>query len=155
MGGFHPAPADALPDRCETLILLGPSEPGFWLHFTQSPEWADGAADPLDRWSTRVIGALAAELGGTALFPFGGPPYHPFYTWALRSGRAWASPVHLLVHDVAGLMVSYRGAVALPRRVALQPVGASPCITCQGQPCRTACPAAALTPANADAPRRV
>ena len=99
------------PPGVATLVLLGPREPGFWTAFTAAPEYGDGAPDPLDRWSSRVIGDLAQALDATAYFPFGGPPYQPFIAWAQASGRAHVSPVGLLVHDTAGLMVSYRGAL--------------------------------------------
>lgn len=132
-----------------TLALLGPAEPGFWRHIRQSPEFRDGKADPMDRWSLRVISALAREMGGTALFPFG-TPVRPFFSWALRSGRAWQSPVALLVHDTAGLMVSYHGAVLLPGACPKQPEPPSPCAGCATQPCRSACPAGALTGAGYD-----
>ena len=141
-GAFHPEPKDDAPAGCQTLVLLGPHEPGFWDVLTASPEW--GAADPVDRWSARVIGALADALGATALFPFGGPPYQPFIRWALRSGAAWQSPVTILVHDRAGLMVSYRGALAFPKRIELPPPPLKPCDTCE-KPCLTACPVGALT----------
>jgi hypothetical protein len=62
---------------------------------------------------------MACDLGAKALFPFTGPPWHPFIAWARRSGRAWESPVGFLVHDRAGLMVSYRGALALSHRIDL------------------------------------
>lgn len=143
-GAFHPDATDGAPSGCATLLLLGPAEPGFWPRFKGTPEYEDGTPDPLDRWSARVIGTLAAELDGIALFPFGGPPYQPFIHWAKRSGRAWQSPVTLLVHDVAGLMVSYRGALGLRDRLPLPPAPACPCAGCDAQPCRTACPAAAL-----------
>ena len=143
-GGFHATPQDDLPAGTQTVLLLGPAEPGFWPHVTAEPEW-DGKPDPLDRWSRRVIGQLASDLGARALFPFGGPPHRPFYHWALRTGRAFRSPVVLLVHDTAGLMVSYRGALALPEQLALPATGPSPCGTCDGQPCRTACIPGALT----------
>lgn len=152
-GGFHPEPGDGAPDGTGTLLLLGPREPGFWAIVTAAPEWRDGAADPLDRWSVRVVGRLARDIGGHALFPFGGPPWHPFYPWAVRSGRAFASPVTLLVHDTAGLMVSYRGAIALPGRIDLPaPPGASPCESCAGRPCLAACPPRALTARGYDLP---
>jgi hypothetical protein len=153
-GGFHPGPGDALPGDTGTLLLLGPHEPGFWPRFTAATEWSDGNPDPLDRWSRRVIEGFARDLGATALFPFTGPPWLPFQSWATRSGRAWTSPVRLLVHDSAGLMVSYRGALALPARLDLPPPPTTaPCDACEGQPCRAACPASALTPQGYDLPR--
>lgn len=130
-----------------TIVLLGPLEPGFWPHVTTAPEFADGRQDPLDRWSARVVTALATKLGGEPLFPFG-TPVHPFIGWALRSGRAWASPVGLLVHDTAGLMVSYRGAILLGQTLAPAPPVRSPCETCADKPCQTSCPVDALHPAE-------
>ena len=144
-GGFHPTPDDNAPPQTQTLIMFGPDEPRFWSIFTNSPEYADGSPDPLDRWSRRVVGGLADTIGGDALFPFGGPPYVPFIAWAARTGRAWASPVTLLVHNTAGLFVSYRGAIALHRRLDLGALPVQPCNTCADQPCRTACPVQALT----------
>ena len=144
-GGFHPGPEDHAPEGTGTLILLGPREPGFWEHVQTAPEFADGASDPLDRWSARVIGALAGDLGAEALFPFGGPPYRPFIAWAMRSGRAWQSPAGLLVHDRAGLLVSYRGALAFRDRFDLPPSPAKPCETCAQKPCLTGCPVNALS----------
>lgn len=143
---FHPSEGDGLPEAIRTLVLLAPGEPGFWAHVTRSPEWADGEPDPLDRWSARVIGGLAQDFGGTAAFPFEGPPYRPFYSWALRSGRAWGSPVTLLVHDRMGLFASFRGALALGERLDLpEPAGVAPCARCARKPCLAACPAGALT----------
>lgn len=135
-------------DGAESIVLLGPGA-GFWPAFTTSPEFADAAPDPMDRWSKRVIGALAAAWGGVALFPSDGPPWPPFIAWALASGRAWASPVGLLCHDTQGLWLSFRGAVRLPGRLEANP-GRSPCDTCKESPCRTACPAGALTPSGYD-----
>lgn len=152
LGGFHPRPEDRAGQGCETLLLIGPDEPGFWPHFSASPEYADTAANPLDRWSMRVLQEVAGQFGGTALFPFGGPPWHPFIGWALRTGRAWVSPVELLVHDTAGLFLSYRGALALPGHLDLPPAPSRPCDTCPDQPCRTACPVGALGASGYDVP---
>lgn len=152
-GAFHPRPDQGCPPGTGTLVMLAPLEPAFWPAFTDSVEYRDGAPDPMDRWSTRVIGQLAQDLGATALFPFGGPPYHPFYSWALASGRAWASPVRLLVHDRAGLFISYRGALALPERMPLPPpTAAMPCTTCADKPCLSACPIGALGAGGYDVP---
>lgn len=131
-----------------TVILLGPGA-GFWPHFQTSPEMQDGMPDPIDRWSIRVITAMADALDAEPLFPFGGPPYLPFLRWAIDSGRAWQSPAGMLVHDTSGLMVSYRGALRFARPVALPPPpAAAPCVTCDGQPCMTACPVNALSAAR-------
>ena len=153
LGGFHPTQRDDVPRHCRTLLLLGPDEPRFWPAFTQSPEWRDGDADPMDRWSTRVIGEWAKELDAEALFPFGGPPFKPFYSWALRTGRIHSSPVQLLVHDVAGLFVSFRGALAVRERIALPPAPSNPCIACNSKPCTTACLSSALSGQGYDVPR--
>ena len=150
LGGFHALDDAALPPGTRSLLLIGPKEPGFWPHLTAQPEW-DGAPDPVDRWSRRVIGGIACDLGAKALFPFGGPPYHPFYQWALRTGRVWDSPVRLLVHAGQGLMVSFRGALALKEVVALPPIATKPCDACD-RPCLSACPAGALGEGGYDVP---
>ncbi|MGR3270255.1 ferredoxin [Thalassococcus profundi] len=144
-GGFHPGPEDGAPEDCGTLVLLGPDEPRFWPLFTASPEYRDGAPDALDRWSKRVIGALATEWAATAVFPYDGPPYAPFLAWA-RAAGSHPSPVGLLVHGEAGLFISFRGALALPKALDLPPSSASPCPTCADRPCESACPVAALRP---------
>ncbi len=127
-----------------TIVLLGPAEPGFWHLINQSAEFSDGERDPLDRWSKRVVEELADQLNAHAMFPFGAPP-RPFIGWALRSGRAWVSPAGMLVHDVAGLLVSYRGALLLEEALMLPGVGESPCATCEQKPCLTTCPVDALS----------
>lgn len=146
LGGFTCADEVGLPAGTRSVLLLGPLEPGYWAHVRAQPEW--GGVDPVDRWSRRVIGRMACDLGAKALFPFGGPPYHPFYQWALRTGRVWDSPVKLLVQAEQGLMVSFRGALALKQQVAV-PRAISPCEGC-ARPCLQACPAGALTAAGYD-----
>lgn len=153
-GALHPGPDDGAPEGPGTIVLLGPDEPHFWPVFAASEMYADGKPDPLDRWSKRQIGALAAEFGGQALFPSDGPPYPPFIRWALDSGQTWPAPVGLLVHDRAGLFVSYRGALALPERLPLPAPAQRPCDSCAARACETACPVGALAPGqNYDVPR--
>lgn len=144
LGGFHPDPEDGAPEGCKTLLLIGPAEPGFWPAFRASPEFRDGAPDPLDRWSKRVLGALAGGLGGKAVFPSDGPPYPPFIAWAKTTGRVWNSPAGVLVHDQAGLMVSFRGALALWQHLDLPEAPPCPCDSCLERPCLSACPVGAL-----------
>lgn len=133
----------ALHDGDDTIILLGPFEPGFWVGFSESSEYLDGKPDPLDRWSKTVASGLALDWGGKAIFPSDGPPFAPFFDWALGSGRAWKSPVTLLVHDTAGLWISYRAAIKLAGKIPLPQHQLSPCIDCSA-PCKTACPVDAL-----------
>ena len=150
-GTLHTEPADMLGSG--TIALLGPSEPGFWPHVTAQPEFLDGTPDPMDRWSARVIGAIASELQATPLFPFGTPP-RPFIGWALRSGQAFVSPASLLVHATAGLFLSYRGAILFADRLDLPPPSPAPnpCETCAEKPCLSACPPRALTKTGYDLP---
>jgi len=140
LGQFEGGAQDGLPTQ-GTLSLLGPGS-GFWVHFQSSEEYHDGQAYPMDRWSKRVISTLAEGQGGQAFFPFGGPPYHPFYTWAVKTGRCFASPIGFLVHDRLGLMVSFRGAIFVPgaQTSATEPRAPSPCETCPTRPCSSACP---------------
>jgi hypothetical protein len=134
LGGFH--------DNDQTIFLLGPDEPGMWERIKAAPEWA--GPDPVDQWSERVITALANRFGGTALFPFGEPPFHPFIGWALKTGRIHSSPAGLLVHGTQGLFVSFRGALCLPGHVAVPAPQDPPCTTCAARPCLSACPVDAL-----------
>jgi hypothetical protein len=99
-----------------------------------------------------VIGALARDLGGAGLFPFGGPPWLPFQRWAQRAEPVFASPLGLLIHPEWGLWHSFRGAIALPGRLDLPepPAAAHPCESCVGRPCLTACPVGAFRPGGYD-----
>jgi hypothetical protein len=151
VGGFHPEPEDMVPEGVGTLLLLGPREPGFWDALSAAPEFRDGARDPLDRWSERVIGQLAEGLGALPFFPFG-EPRRPFIRWALRTGQVWVSEVNLLISAEAGLLVSFRGALGFRERIPLPPPAQRPCDSCTGKPCRAACPAGALTAAGYDVP---
>tara|TARA_R110002096_G_scaffold14582_2_gene50635 strand:- start:45445 stop:46092 length:648 start_codon:yes stop_codon:yes gene_type:complete len=145
-GAFHPAPND--PILAKTLILLSPSS-DFWAIFKNSVEGTDKAKNPIDRWSLRVISALADEQFARPLFPFGGPPYAPFLDWAKQSGRAFSSPLGMLVHDTYGMMISYRGALAFDQKLQIPaPPTISPCNTCADKPCLTACPVNAITDAG-------
>ncbi|TFL17967.1 ferredoxin [Jannaschia formosa] len=138
LGGFH--------DGETTTLLLGPDPATFWATLTASPEWR--GPDPVDRWSRRVLTAWAAEIGAEPRFPFG-QPLQPFVTWMTRTGRCHVSPAHLLAHNTQGLMVSARGALVLPRRIALPDPPPSPCAHCHA-PCLTACPAGAIDAAGYD-----
>ena len=113
LGELEVTDTDPVPIEAQSILLLGPDEPNFWEIFKESEEFNDLEANPLDRWSKRVIDSIAGQNKCTALYPFGGEPYKPFFSWALRSGSVWSSPVHLAVHKDKGLFVSFRGALAI------------------------------------------
>lgn len=150
-GGFHPDNDDGAPTGTRTLFMLAPNGAAFWDIFTASTFYTDGQPNPIDRWSRHVIGTWACDLKAKALFPFGGPPYRPFQSWALKTGRAFTSPVGFLIHADQGLMISFRGALALKEWVDIPPPVPSPCAVCPA-PCTTACPVSALTPKGYDVP---
>ncbi len=123
-----------------------------WSAFAASREARDGLEHPLDRWSRRVMEILALELGGKALFPFGGPPYLPFQRWAQRAEPVHSSPIGLLIHPQYGLWHSYRGALGFPEELAVPEPAAtpSPCDTCSGRWCLHSCPVEAFSDAGYD-----
>lgn len=150
LGGFRTKASDDVPKGVRSVVLLGPG-PAFWNVIKTSEEMKDGLQHPVDRWSTRVICGLAKEFGAKAVFPFGGPPYLPFYSWALRTGRIWSSPVKLAVHDTHGLFVSFRGALLFSNAIDFDaPPSNAPCVSCNDQPCLAACPVSALTETGYD-----
>jgi hypothetical protein len=135
-----------------TIVLAGMAGREGWSEFATSPEAHDGLADPLDRWSRRVIAALAGELGGKALFPFGGPPFLPFQQWARRAEPVHPSPIGILIHPHYGLWHSYRGALGFSEKLAIaEPArSASPCESCTGRWCLKTCPVEAFSDAGYD-----
>ena len=128
--------------------LLG-ARADWWATFSQTPEAQDGAPDPIDRWSKRVIDGLAVSFGADASYPSDGPPYAPFIAWALATGRFWQSPTGMMIHDTAGLMISIRGALIFPDPFAPTPAAPSPCDSCEERPCVDACPVGALSDRHA------
>lgn len=148
MGALHPRHVNPADDAVGTIVLLGTGA-GFWPAFSAAPESSDGLPNPVDRWSKRVLTAIAQPFGATTSFPSDGPPYPPFISWALATGRFFQSPVGMMVHDTVGLMISLRGALHLPFEIDLPDAkSTSPCDTCPA-PCTTACLVNAL---SADAP---
>jgi hypothetical protein len=148
-GAFHPGPEDGVDGG--TLVLLGWTGGAQWPAFAASPEYADGAPDPLDRWTRRLLGAAAAALGGVALFPGEGPPFRPFQRWAMKAEGLTQSPLGLLIHPEWGLWHAWRGALVVPERWALAETAdrPSPCEGC-AWPCLTACPVGAFRPGDYD-----
>jgi hypothetical protein len=157
-GAFHPIPDDGVPPAggsIRTLVLLGWIGGGQWPYFAAAPEAADGVPNPLDRWSRRVIDALARDFGASAFYPFGGPPYLPFQRWAQRGDNVSPSPIGIFVHPDHGLWHSYRGALGFDHELPLaeRELRTSPCEGCMNRPCLSACPVSAFTPGHYDVER--
>ncbi len=149
-GAFHPRPGDGVPAlsggaAAATLVLAGNQGPGLWRAFQAAPESRDGAPDPLDRWTIRVVGELAQALGCEPVFPFD-RPHPPFIAWAKRAGPARESPLGILIHPDFGLWQAYRAALLFAQAIDLPPPDdrPRPCETCPDQPCLNACPVAAF-----------
>ena len=157
-GGLHPRPADQVPPlpgggATATLVVVGNAGPAMWRQL------AAQGIDPdhphaLDSWSRRVISGVAEALGAHPLFPFGGPPWHPFQRWAQRAELVWPSPIGPLIHPDYGLWHAYRGALAFAATLELPPRAErpNPCESCAERPCLQTCPVDALKPGAYDVP---
>lgn len=150
---FQPSPGLRPDPACRSLVLVGPDGGKFWPIFIASAEYRDRRPNPLDRWTKRIIAPIARRTAARAYFPFGTSPVRPFVAWALDSRQIWQSPVGLLVHGRHGLDVSFRAALAFDAVLDMPASAGSPCETCDGKPCQTACPVGALVPGGYDLPR--
>jgi len=153
-GGFKVEAKDLVPElengaQAVSMILFGNAGSSLWPVFSISEEYEDGLSDPLDRWSKRIGEQLAADSGGMALFPFGGPPFQPFLRWAKKAEQLDSSRLGMLMHPNYGLWHAYRFAVAFSYEVSgLDVAGdtnAIACDTCTDQPCLSGCPVRAFT----------
>ena len=145
-GAFHPD-ANDLPagETAGTLVMLGFVGGENWPVFAASPEYQDHRPHPLDRWSYRIISALAKDLGARAYFPFTAP-LMPFIRWAKKAEPVHQSAMGMMIHPDFGLWHAWRGALAFGDRFDLPPldVRMSPCDSCEDKPCLDACPANAF-----------
>lgn len=137
------------------LALVGNIGSSYWPMFSRSPEFADGKAHPLDRWSRRIADSIAESLSLQPLFPFDGPPYYPFQRWAQRAEGLEQSPIGVMMHPEFGLWHSYRfallGAAFEPAKAI--PKTVSPCRDCEDRPCLHACPVDAFDASGYDVAR--
>lgn len=158
-GGFHPQPADQVPPMPDgaaagTVILAGNVGDAMWRHFQHHRD-VSSTDHPLNNWTRRVLDAIAERYGAQALFPFDGPPYHPFQSWAQRAEPVVPSPIGTLIHPDFGLWHAYRGALVFAEVIVLPPFTARPCPceTCQDKPCLSACPVRAFVSGRYDVNR--
>jgi hypothetical protein len=106
-GGFYPGPRDRVPGETGTLVLVGNAGPDLWRVFAHHRR---DELHPLDAWTRRVLTGVGRRFDARIMFPFGGPPYHPFQRWARRAEAVFQSPTDPLVHLEHGLWHAYRGA---------------------------------------------
>ena len=138
---IHGLPADK-----PCCALVGNIGSSYWDDFSSSAEYRDGRDDPLDRWSRRIAGTIAAEFDMLAVYPFEGPPYYPFQQWAQRAEGLRQSPLGIMIHPEHGLWHSYRFALlGADIDVETAAPAASPCLDCADQPCLHRCPVAAFS----------
>jgi ferredoxin len=127
--------------------MVGNVGQGFWSALQGAPE--SKGSNPIDRWTARVL----AGLGDAVLFPFGGPPHHPFQRWARRADPSLSpSPLGILIHPEFGLWHALRGAVLFRERLKLPAASAgdTPCDGCATKPCLRTCPVGAFTARDYD-----
>ena len=100
----------------------------------------------LDQWTERVIGRIAQDFGLDVVYPFGGPPYHPFIRWAKRTGVLFSSPIGLTIHPTFGLWLAFRAALLIVQDLDEPEASAEhPCENCQDRPCLSSCPVGAFS----------
>ncbi|WP_422384293.1 hypothetical protein [Roseibium album] len=152
LGGFMPEDADGVPalsDGAATraLLLIGSTGPSLGPVLRLSPEYSDNCPDPLDRYTRRVLGTMASRYGFQILFPFDGPPYHPFQRWAVRCGGFSQSPLGVLAHTEFGPWSGFRAVFlsSSPSDLLTRTSRQGPCETCVDKPCLTICPVNAVS----------
>ena len=148
LGWFAPNAEDGLPKGAAFAILIGNAGPDMFRRFARERK---SAGARLDDWTRDAAGALAAELGAMALFPFDRPAL-PFLRWARRAGAGHVSPLGLNIHPRFGLWHAFRAALIFPVAfdIPMQQAGAHPCQSCADKPCLTACPVNAFSGTSYD-----
>jgi epoxyqueuosine reductase QueG len=142
-------PLEQLLPGAVSALIVGSGGPAFFDRFARAAEASDGAANPLDRYTRRVVEDALDEaldpLGPRRAvhFPFGTRPLIPFQRLGWAAGLGGPGPLGLQIHPTYGAWWAYRALAvvdcALP---ASRPPGDG-CAGCDA-PCVAACPAAAV-----------
>lgn len=143
-GGFQAEAADGAPAGTATVLLVGNAGSDLW---RRSGKALRDEPDAMDTWTKRVMDPIGDSVGAAVLYPFGGPPYHPFQRWAKKAEGLHSSPLGILIHPKFGLWHAYRAALCFGDRVPVpeMPPGDNPCNACAGKPCLSACPVGAFS----------
>lgn len=130
-------------------LIAGSGGPAFFGRFAASTEAADGATDPLDRYTGRVVECAVGEalepLGvqRAVHFPFGTSPIIPFQRLGRAAGLGGPGPLGLQIHPIYGAWWAYRTLVVIDRALPVRPPPGDGCDGCTA-PCVAACPGAAV-----------
>lgn len=163
-GGFNPDVDDSVPEFSKgvdsgTVLLIGNTSPLMWQKFQDSETGRTALAgcedEPLDTWTKSVVDRVAHGLSARAVYPFEGPPFQPFLTWAMRADSVSQSPLGLTIHPTYGLWHAYRAALLFSEVVPISsPRSAdTPCKSCAHQRCLSTCPVDAFGTGTYDVPR--
>ncbi|MGI9510404.1 MAG: hypothetical protein ACR2QJ_13785 [Geminicoccaceae bacterium] len=126
------------------MAIVGNVGSAVWPHYREARR--DHPALSLDHWTRDVVGRIAEEFGLDAVYPFEGPPYHPFIQWAKRTGTLFPSPLGLTIHPTFGLWHAFRAALLFDHAFDRPNETAEhPCDSCEDRPCLSACPVDAFT----------
>ena len=153
----HVVDGTGKPIAAQSLLLFGNAGSSLWAAFSNSAEYHDRQANPLNRWSVRIGNQLAEQFGARALFPFGEAPHLPFLRWAKKAEALQNSQLGMLIHPRFGLWHAYRFALAFPQpgapaQVEWQPAASDGniCQRCRPKPCLRTCPVNAFTESGYD-----
>jgi epoxyqueuosine reductase QueG len=130
-------------------LIVGSGGPTFFDRFAREPEASDGAANPLDRYTRRVVARAVDEalapLGVRQVvhFPFGTRPVIPFQRLGRAAGLGGPGPLGLQIHPLYGAWWAYRGLLLVDCELPGVPPPGDGCAGCDA-PCVAACPAGAV-----------
>ncbi len=126
-------------------LLIGNVGSELWPAFSNSPQYADGLADPMDRWTAAVTEPIAHQLKADIRYPFGETIW-PFQHYARQAMGIEQSPIGLLIHPEFGLWTAFRAALMFRQDLKHDqvPVSGRPCDSCVDKPCLNTCPVAAF-----------
>ncbi len=160
-GGFNAGDVNQLPvlnsgQQAQAVLLVGHGGSSLWPDFSESAEYKDDEDHALDRWSQTVAESISSRFDMQAVYPFTGPPYQPFLTWAQSAEvqPVLRSRLGMSLHPEFGLWHAYRFALLspipfseLPKFVEQSATNAlsSHCVRCDTSPCLTACPVNAFS----------